>query len=214
MISDIQQDYPAQATSDITEEELQVIYNWIDSIPLSRPKRNISRDFSDGCLCAEVVKHYIPKLVDLHNYSQAHSVAQKVYNWNTLNLKVLKKFGFSISKQEIDALVQMVPDAVERLLLNLKTHLENLPSRLPITGISKQGQSGPLYQGDRTSGVSLQSQMIDGEALLEKEHTIGQLKETIEILELKVKKLEQLVKLKDSKIANLSGKLQSMGIIH
>ena len=39
------------------------------------------------------------------------------------------------------------------------------------------------------------------------------MKETIEILELKIKKLEQLVKLKDSKISNLSGKLQSMGIL-
>jgi len=38
------------------------------------------------------------------------------------------------------------------------------------------------------------------------------MKETVEILELKIKKLEQLVKLKDSKIANLSGKLQSLGI--
>ena len=91
-----------QNQQDLTEEDLQLIYNWIDSISLSRPKRNISRDFSDGVLCAEVVKHYIPKLVDLHNYSQAHSVAQKVYNWNTLNLKVFKKFGFQISKQEVD----------------------------------------------------------------------------------------------------------------
>lgn len=30
------------------EEEMQMIYNWIDEIPLSRPKRNIARDFSDG----------------------------------------------------------------------------------------------------------------------------------------------------------------------
>ena len=58
------------------------------------------------------------------------------------------------------------------------------------------------------------SQFVDAELIIEKDHTIGQLKETIEILELKVKKLEQLVKLKDSKIANLSGKLQSMGINH
>lgn len=54
--------------------------------------------------------------------------------------------------------------------------------------------------------------MIDHEVLVEKDHTINQMRETIEILELKIKKLEQLVKLKDSKIANLSGKLQSMGI--
>lgn len=96
-----------------------MIYNWVDEIPLSRPKRNIARDFSDGgkvwiailglrgadilrkrtsssfmwasnfkfqrlfsntnlciiVLMAEVVKHFIPHLVELHNYSAAHSVA-------------------------------------------------------------------------------------------------------------------------------------------
>ena len=56
--------------------------------------------------------------------------------------------------------------------------------------------------------------MVDAEILLEKDHTITQMKETIEILELKIRKLEQLVKLKDSKIANLSGKLHSMGIMN
>jgi hypothetical protein len=35
----------------------------------------------------------------------------------------------------------------------------------------------------------------------------------VEILELKIKKLEQLVKLKDSKIGNLTNKLNSMGIM-
>jgi hypothetical protein len=32
----------------LSEEEMQLIYNWVDEIPLSRPKRNIARDFSDG----------------------------------------------------------------------------------------------------------------------------------------------------------------------
>ncbi len=35
-------------TPKLTEEEMQLIYNWVDEIPLSRPKRNIARDFSDG----------------------------------------------------------------------------------------------------------------------------------------------------------------------
>ena len=48
---------------------------------------------------------------------------------------------------------------------------------------------------------------MNAEVLVEKEQTIVQLKETIEILELKIKKLEQLVKLKDTKIQNLSNKL-------
>ena len=26
---------------------MQEVYNWVDEIPLSRPKKNIARDFSD-----------------------------------------------------------------------------------------------------------------------------------------------------------------------
>lgn len=33
---------------ELTEEELQDLYAWLDKIPLSRPKRHITRDFSDG----------------------------------------------------------------------------------------------------------------------------------------------------------------------
>jgi len=36
----------------------------VDEIPLSRPKRSITRDFSDGVLMAELVHHYFPKLVE------------------------------------------------------------------------------------------------------------------------------------------------------
>ncbi len=59
----------------LTEEELNEIYQWVDEIPLTRPKKIITRDFSDGVLMAEIVKHYLAKKVDLHNYSNAHSVA-------------------------------------------------------------------------------------------------------------------------------------------
>lgn len=34
--------------ADLSEEELQALYCWIDEIPLSRAKKNIARDFSDG----------------------------------------------------------------------------------------------------------------------------------------------------------------------
>lgn len=105
-----------------------MVYNWVDEIPLSRMKRNISRDFSDGVLAAEVVKHYLPKLVDMHNYSQAHSVSQKTYNWNTLNVKVLKKLGLNLSKKEIENVVNMVPDSIELVLIALKFHIEQYMS--------------------------------------------------------------------------------------
>ena len=32
----------------LKEDELEDIYNWVDEIPLSRPKRNMARDFSDA----------------------------------------------------------------------------------------------------------------------------------------------------------------------
>lgn len=44
----------------VDEEALHQLYLWVDNIPLSRPKRNLSRDFSDGgvrpsvCACARV----------------------------------------------------------------------------------------------------------------------------------------------------------------
>ena len=70
----------------------------VDSIPFTRTKKNISRDFSDGVMMAEVIHHYRPKAVALHNYPAANSFNKKVNNWNTLNTKVLKKLGLGISK--------------------------------------------------------------------------------------------------------------------
>jgi hypothetical protein len=32
----------------VDENEIMHIYEWVDSITLSRPKKNIARDFSDG----------------------------------------------------------------------------------------------------------------------------------------------------------------------
>ena len=36
------------AIHEMTEEELEKLYTWVDEIPLSRPKKNMTRDFSDG----------------------------------------------------------------------------------------------------------------------------------------------------------------------
>jgi len=57
----------------LSEEELNSIYSWIDEIPLSRPKKNITRDFSDGVMFAEIIHHFFPRLIELHNYILAHS---------------------------------------------------------------------------------------------------------------------------------------------
>ena len=55
---------------------------------------------------------------------------------------------------------------------------------------------------------------VDTELLIEKEQTIQELRETIGILEIKLKKFEQLVKLKDQKIHTLTNKLQEYQDMH
>jgi len=52
---------------------------------------------------------------------------------------------------------------------------------------------------------------VDQELLIEKEHEIHELRETIEILEQKVTKLEHLVRLKDAKIHNLKERVLGGG---
>ena len=34
--------------TELNEQELQSLYAWIDEVPLTRQKKNIARDFSDG----------------------------------------------------------------------------------------------------------------------------------------------------------------------
>jgi hypothetical protein len=84
-------------------------------VPLSRPKKNITRDFADGgttlnklVMIAEIISHYFPKLVEMHNYITSTSATTKLANWNTLNSnilltaeKVLKKLNYQISKNDI-----------------------------------------------------------------------------------------------------------------
>ena len=67
----------------LTEDELTEVYDWVDEFALTRPKRNIARDFSDAVLAAEIVHAFIPKLVEMHNYPGMNSRAKKIYNWNT-----------------------------------------------------------------------------------------------------------------------------------
>ena len=107
----------------MSDEDLLSLYEWIDSIPLNREKKNISRDFCDGVLMAEIMKHYYPKMVDIYNYREASSTEQKLVNWNTLCLKVFRKIGFSITKNELENVVNSKPKAIENVLWKLYNKL-------------------------------------------------------------------------------------------
>ena len=107
----------------LSDDDLLTLYEWIDSIPLSREKKNIARDFCDGVLMAEIMKHYYPKMVDIYNYPEATSTQLKLTNWNTLCLKVFRKIGFSLSKVELENVVNSKPKAIENVLWRLYNKL-------------------------------------------------------------------------------------------
>lgn len=230
--------------NDLTDEQLRALYAWIDAIPLSRPKRNITRDFSDGVLLAEVVAAYFPHLVELHNYTTANSVKQKIYNFETLNQRVLKKVGYLLTRGTIEDVVNCKQGVVEIVLNNLQLKMAKFKEkkqRMENDSISKSPvpkqqpkMAENLSQQNinkNNSNISLQQQKIqplkqpspqrqkqqhphqnvfklrtpEDEALLhEKDQQILDLVETVKILELKISKLEQLVRIKDTKIAKLT----------
>ncbi|XP_040411688.1 UPF0687 protein C20orf27 homolog isoform X3 [Cygnus olor] len=103
---------------------LRALYRWVDAVPLSRPRRNIARDFSDGVLAAELVKFFFPAMVQLHSYVPAGSTPQKLVNWGHLNRKVLSKLNFSLPDEVIRQVVQCRPGAVEQVLLLLRQKIE------------------------------------------------------------------------------------------
>lgn len=218
--------------NDLTDEQLRAIYAWIDAIPLSRPKKNMARDFSDGVMLAEVVAAYFPHLVEVHNYPAANNTRQKIYNHETLNNKVLKKLGYVISRETIEDIVNAKAGVIEGVLNTLQIKMAKYrekkaagddnssvqrESAPPASSASRPPVSEPVVrQNNRAAPTPAaahapqrnQNQKnvvasVDEELLLEKEQTIRDLQETVEILELKIAKLEQLVRLKDSKIQKL-----------
>ena len=191
-------------TDPVNEDDLQGLYEWVDEIPLSRPKRNIARDFSDGVMMAEVLKHYYPNLVELHNYPKAHSMKQKQTNWNTLNEKVLNKLGYQVKDQDIQSVISCEPGALESVLKKVKEVV-----------IEKKRQVSPSKSTPSKEGLKLNISASEDRPLsgLElKERTIEELKETIEILEEKVQKLEKNVKFKDAKLEKLRREAEEYGI--
>ena len=138
----------------MNDEQLQEVYIWVDDIPLSRPKKNIHRDFSDAVLVAEIIHHHYPHLIELHNYPASNSVKQKEYNWTTLKQKCFKKMHFPVKKELLSNCAKAVPGAIEKLLFRLKAKLQS-------GTISKQQRRmGPPTNIART-GKNLRNQDFD-----------------------------------------------------
>eukprot|EP00051_Salpingoeca_urceolata_P001461 m.41187 g.41187 ORF g.41187 m.41187 type:complete len:203 (-) comp11437_c0_seq3:131-739(-) len=188
------------------EDELQRLYTWIDEVPLSRAKKNITRDFSDGVLVAEIVHHFIPRFVDLHNYTPALSKPQKEGNWETLQRKVFKRIGLEVTRNVVQGVIECHPGVVEVVLSNLRVKIEQYLLKKSGHGQDNSDdyevRAHENYLSDSYSGEA-------GEALMQKDQVIIDLQETVDILQVKISKLQQLLKLKDKRIEELTDKLKT-----
>ena len=190
---------------DQTEEnDFMYIYEWVDSIQLSRPKKNIARDFCDCVLVAEIIKHYLPRLVDLHNYPSASSTMQKTTNWNTLNTKVLKKIGVKMSKQEINDVITCKPLAIEHLLQRIYDAIQN-----QING--NNNEEGNMNNNNMVGASNGNVERLK-KILEEKESNINQLHEIIDVLEMKLRSSSEMQETLANKVEELTNLLQSKGI--
>jgi hypothetical protein len=192
------------------DNDIMYIYEWVDSIQLSRPKKNISRDFCDCVLLAEIIKHYIPRLVDLHNYPSVSNTKHKYINWNTLNEKVLRKIGLRLTKDEISDIITCKPFAIEKLLQRVYAAIESK------TGINIKSGEGPknYYQKDNNvinNNIRNQIEYLKN-ILNEKDKSLQELKGIVEVLEMKLNSnLEMNNKLEEN-INTLTELLKSKGV--
>lgn len=154
--------------SQLDEEKLQELFAWIDEIPLSRPKKTITRDFSDGVMVAEVVHHFIPRIVEIHNYTPANSTIQKQSNWGTLNRKVLSKLNYNVPESVVRGITNNKLGVVEVFLWKLKQKIEaylekNVPSKMSPDGYYGGHEVGSIpQQQDKTTPRQLLGGNIGG----------------------------------------------------
>ena len=65
---------------------------------------------------SQVLHHYHPRLVDLHNYTPTLSASAKRSNWATLNAKVLRRLRCPVSAEDVERVITGEKGAIERVL--------------------------------------------------------------------------------------------------
>lgn len=194
---------------EFTEAQLIELYGWVDTIPLSRKKKNLARDFSDAVLMAEIISNFYPKMVDLHNYQQGLRYDSKLYNWKYLNDKVLRKLKMPLNIKIIQDLAASKPGVIENVLWSFKEFVVSKSKKVQKYYFDEDDlfQPPPQHIEKFTKAHAIQ----DRKMLEEKMQECEEQAEYIEALETKVSKLEELLRLKDAKINKLTRALEKQG---
>ena len=204
---------------ELSDDMLEDLYEWIDKIPLSRQKKRIERDFADGYCVGEIVKHFLPQFVEMHNLTPANNLQQKLANWGILNTKVFSRFGLNVPLNITNNICNCKPGYIEVFLYNLRYKIEErLNEGQKFGSISKVSPRPSLVNGSKLSGIgnagggggSYKKGSVPTQVRLEYEEKVQliyQQAEEIEVLNAKVRRLEHLLELKETRIAELTDKL-------
>ncbi|XP_010132580.1 PREDICTED: sperm flagellar protein 1, partial [Buceros rhinoceros silvestris] len=163
---------------------------------------------------------------------------QKLANWGHLNRKVLSQLNFSVPGDMIRQVVQCRPGVVEHVLLLLREKIEERQKQRKVVSSPGQDwgarmMPGEIHylemgclkaKGDAVGGYTQELSVVKksqqgcvqpppGDTnvwlqLAEREQALLQAQEAIQILQLKVGRLEQLLHLKNVRIDDLSRRLQ------
>ncbi|CAF1116597.1 unnamed protein product [Adineta ricciae] len=219
----------------LTPSDLEELYVWIDKIPLSKPKKKIERDFADGVLVAEIVRHEFPDMINMHNYVPSGSISQKKVNWGILNKKVFERLGILIPENVINDVCNAKSGAIELVLFNLKSKINQ--GGEPRKTVPKQVKQAPKQKvlSPRQSLLSLSTidTINEGQSFLSErtspmdKSTFGDTaklfsrleyeelrqrcliqQEEIQVLRVKMRRLEHVAQLKDVCINELTATIK------
>jgi hypothetical protein len=176
-----------------------------------------------GILVAEIIRYYLPDLVEMHNYTPANSLQQKKANWGILNKKVLTNFGLDLPDVIIAGLSNCKPGLIEVLLFNLRLKIDeelelqqkmqqqqiSTPRQSSLSHLTTTSKSNQNILLSNRSNKSIHSNQISSKDISRIEYEeikqqCLQQQEEIEVLHAKIRRLEHVLQLKDIRISELS----------
>ena len=196
---------------ELNDDMLEDLYEWIDKIPLSRQKKRIERDFADGYCVGEIIKHFLPNLIDMHMLTPAFNLQQKLANWGILNAKIFSRFGLNVPLAITQHISNARPGYIEVFLYNLRYKIEEKLSEMDTQKNHRKSRTSPRASMQMHSPLSNKSKPpAFSQIRLEYEQQVQvnlQQAEEIEVLNAKVRRLEHLLDLKEARIDELTEKL-------